>query len=271
VGSDKVESFWQRVFSRPEPEVPQEPALDRCTSGHPAAGGAVPADRDAELDTGRLVQAAIERKEFDAAAFALVAKGRLGSADVVGSRALAEGKYSQAIDIFTRTGNLEKLALANELAGRDGLRRGGSRKTAMTRLFTAVQTYGSVLATGRGDRITIMKKIIVLCDDLCSMFDESSDFLRAADTALYAAHVCLRLASEPGVSAALAHEPDFFTRLGKKTTDLALRARTAYKQYVDAGGVSPESPEGRKVVARMQALQKVLAAVKQGLGTPEPR
>ncbi|MBM4394260.1 MAG: hypothetical protein FJ087_01060 [Deltaproteobacteria bacterium] len=260
MATERGRSFWQRLFTRREEKVEALRAeVDRFARFESVRDAADPAAaREVRKSTGAFIQGAIKEKRFETAAFTLAAKGKPEDAEQLGDQAMKQGKYGQAIQIFSRTGNPAKLALANEMAARDCLKRGGSRKTASARIYAAIQAYGRLLASQRTERVPIMKKLSVLCDDLLGLLEGTDDHLAAADTALYQAQLCMHLAAFSTAQDVFVADPEVFHGAKKKALDRAARAREGYRRHVEANALNPDTPEGKRIVEKIKSVRIVI-------------
>jgi len=257
------ESFFKKLFKKKEEKSPGR-ALEferAVRSDERPREQKAPSVGKVRESTAMFISEAVKVKRFQTAAYTAVARGNSQDAEQIGDQAIEEGKFSQAIQIFEKIGNERKIALANELAARDCLKRGGGRKLAAGRMYAAVQSYGKLLADKGEDRVVMMKKMVSICDDLAVILDETGDVLGAADTWLYSAQLYRYLDPLAHVHEHFTSDPDFFARVdGNLRKDIG-KARECYDRYVDDNNVSPQSAQGRKIVEKLKTLQRLTAEI----------
>ncbi len=255
-----TKSFWRRLFSRRPDESPAGGAGDRFARFERFEAPRSPASaaREARRCTGVFIRSAIEQRRFETAAFTLKASGKTADAERLGDEALRAGKYGQAIQIFTRIGHHEKTAVANDMAAQECLKRGAPRKITAGHLYAAIHGYSRLLTPQRNDRRAIMRKMVALSEALTEVLEKDGEHLGAADTCLYCAQLCLHLAAMGRNQEVYVEDPEFYEGVRRKAADHAGRAREGYRRHVEATNLSPDDPEGRKIVEKLKAVQKVL-------------
>lgn len=251
-------SGWRKLFSkRTERSKKPSSEFDRYIRAVPARLREPPV-RGAGTSTGIFIEEAIRASRFETAALTLATKGKPADAEQIGEQALQEGKYNQAIEIFSRVGNQMKLAIANEMAAAESLRKGGSKKLVASRMYAAIQAYGKTLGSRGPERIATMKKMTRICDELADILDEGDDNLGVADTCLYNAQLFYHLVPSAGTPEINAEDPEFFEGIEEKIRDRASRAKTYFRRHVDEKGLSPKDPEGQRIVEKLKTANKVL-------------
>jgi len=255
------ESFWKKLFHKKEKEpkaTGRAKEFDRALRTDTGSQRKVPAYQQARESTGIFIAEAVKDKRFETAAFTLVAKGKSLDAEQVGDKALQEGKFGQAIQIFEKIGNFKKLGLANEIAARDCLNKGGSKKLAAGRMYAAVQAYGKLLSDRGEDRVLTMKKMALICDELSGVLAHNGDFLGSAETHLYGAQLYRYLSPMALVHEHFSTDPDFFAGVEKKLVDNARQSKDAFRKHVETANVSPDSDQGQKIIQKMKTVQLLL-------------
>ncbi len=260
-------SFWQRLFSRREPAESREDPLAKFERV-PEPWSPASSAREVRRSTSILIRSAVEQRRFETAAFSLQAVGKAAEAERLGDEALRAGKYGQAIRIFTHIRRHEKIAIANEMAARDCLKRKAPRKVTAGHLYAAIQAYGQLLTPTRSDRLAIMRKMLDLAGHLVPVLEEAREHLGAADTCLYCAQMCVHLDAAAQDQQVYVQDPEFYEGVRQRAVEYAVRAREGYRQYVEASNLSPDEPEGRKVVEKLKAVQRILDAAASVVARP---
>ncbi|NOZ02066.1 MAG: hypothetical protein GXP54_09285 [Deltaproteobacteria bacterium] len=253
------ESFWKKIFQKkgfkPTGRATQ---FERAVRSETAPKRPAPAYRKARESTGIFIAEAVKDKRFETAAFTLVSKGKSLDAEHVGDKALQEGKFGQAIQIFEKIGNHRKVGLANEIAARDCLEKGGSKKLAAGRMYAAVQSYGKLLADKNEDRVLTMKKMALICDDLADLLTGNNDYFGAAETYLYGAQLYRYLTPLAHVHEHFTADPDFFARVEEKLLEDAGHAKDAFRRHVEQNNVDPKSDMGRKIIEKLKKIEELI-------------
>ncbi|MBM4389203.1 MAG: hypothetical protein FJ088_15800, partial [Deltaproteobacteria bacterium] len=125
--------------------------------------------------TGFFLKEAIDEKRFESAGFMLAAKGAQDYAEKLGDFALEQRKFEQAIQIYSHLGSYAKLALANYLAAKDCLKKGGSTKLAACKFYASIEAYNKLLKQDKANTIFILQEIIRVCENLTELFEEEED------------------------------------------------------------------------------------------------
>ncbi|MGM0578936.1 MAG: hypothetical protein ACQEXJ_24650 [Myxococcota bacterium] len=258
-------SFWKKLFSKTDKRAsPPSAEFERYVRPAPERAAPAQAARQARHETGIFVEEAIRERRYETAAINLTSRGKPVEAEQLGNHALTHGKYAQAATIFTRIGNHAKAAEANDLAARDCVDKGGSKKRAASLSYAAIQEYGQSLAQKDVDRVETLKKMILLCDVLGGLLDESGDYVGSADTYVYEAQLAARLAPVAENPQRLLEDPQFYDGLEQRILDRARWAKDLYQKHVDERNISPQTKEGEAIIAKLVTVQDLLDGTASG-------
>lgn len=259
----KSDSFWKKIFKKEKKPSGKAGAFDRAVRSKTPPPRRTPSFNQARESTGIFIAEAVKDKRFETAAFTLVAKGKSLDAEQVGDRALQEGKFVQAIQIFEKIGHVKKYALANEISARDCLNKEGPKKMAAGRLYAAVQAYGKLLSDKNEDRVLTLKKMALICEELAQTLSDTGDLAGSAETYLYGAQLFRYLSPLAHVHEHFTTDPDFFARVDEKLVRSAEKSRDAFRRHVDADDVDPASSQGKKVIEKMKSIEKLLEEIQK--------
>ncbi|NOZ00837.1 MAG: hypothetical protein GXP54_02985 [Deltaproteobacteria bacterium] len=255
----KGQGIWGKFFVAPKKE-PSRSAQFEERSRAPVVSAPDPDFKETRRTTTAFIRDAVRQKRFVSVATKLADKGQHQDAGLLAHTALKNGKFEQAIHIYERLGNHEKLAEANYLAARDCQRKGGSNKIVVTRLYAAVQSCSKTLEDGDSDsRLRVLRRMTVISDDLGKALDNIGDLLGAADCYLFCAGIYQNLLPYCRSSEYFPKDPEFFASVGRKVQVSALKARDRYKRHIDESDISPNDDQGKALVAKLRKVNEMLS------------
>lgn len=220
----------------------------------------VPAANETRRTTTAFIKDAVRQKRFVSIATKLADKGQSMDAGRLGQKAMKEGKFEQAIRIYEKLNDHQKLAEANYLAARDCQRKGGSAKIVISRLYAAVQSCGRLLASGtKDDKLRIMRRLTVISDDLSKALDNTGDLFGAADCYLFRAVTFQNLVPYCRDGDYFSKDPEFFASVGRKVKVNAQLARERYKRFIDDNDIAPDSAQGKVLIGKLSKVNKLLS------------
>jgi len=185
--------------------------------------------------------------------------GHTSNARVIGEKALKDGKFEQAIRIFDKLDDPAKIAEANYLSARDCQRKGGSPKIVISRMFAAIQASGRLLKEGGSDdRLRILRRMTIISGELSKVLDGSGDYIGAADCHLFRASLFKNLVPYGRSTKHFSLDPAFFESVPGNVRKSAMLARDRYKRHIESNNISPESPEGKAIVAKLRKVNDLI-------------
>lgn len=261
----KEPGLWNKLFQAQE-KGPARSEEFVTRSKAPTVRPPDPEFQETRRTTTAFIRDAVKQKRFVSVATKLADKGQQVDAGQLAQAALRDGKFEQAISIYEKLGNHEKLAEANYLAARDCQRKGGAQKIVISRLYAAVKSCGQTLNLGgKAERLRILRRMTVINDDLTRALEKEGDFLGAADCYLFQGVLFQSLQPYAQDTDWFSKDPEFFAAVGRKAQVNARLAHEKYRQYIDGNDVTPDSKMGKSILEKLRKVNVLLS------GTRNPR
>ena len=230
---------------------------DLRTSGSPREVKGKPEGQHVASKTSMFLAEALREKRFQTVGMVLLRKGHGAEAAKVADAALREGKFEQAISIYSQLGLKEEVAKAYTAQAMALKEKKGPKKLVANALYRALQTYWALLPNAEEERLRYTVEMLKVGMELTKVLGEMEDFWGCAETALYCAQICKSLLPFTSQSAFLSAFPEECASLEDNFYMLLNMATENYRLFVNKNKVLPNDEKGKQVVSKLKIIKEL--------------
>jgi len=235
---------------------------DLKASASPKENKSKPEGHHVATKTSMFLQEALKEKRFQTVGMVLLRKGHGTEAAKVADAALREGKFEQAISIYSQLGLKEEVAKAYKAQAMAIKEKKGPKKLVANALYRALQTYWALLPNAEEDRLRYTVEMLKVGMELTKVLQEMEDHWGCAETALYCAQLCKSLLPLTSQSAFLSAFPEVCASLEDNFNMCINMATENYRLFVNKNKVAPNDEKGKLVVSKLKIIKGLKDAQK---------